>query len=920
VPSILLVDDNSDDLLMIKRSLRNSIDQIKTFEAFTAPLLETAILQGGFDLVITDYHLGFTTGMDVLKRVKMQYPDCPVIMFTLTGNEEIAVEAMKSGMDDYILKTPQHLAQLSTTVTRALLHQEERKTLAATRAALVESEWRYRSMFYSNHALMLFIDPKTMDIVDANPAACEFYGYSLTEFTNLKVSDTNAMPVEGLEQELEDAMAGNRNFFVGRQRLKNNEIRDCEIYSGPVTVDGRELLYSIIHDVTERRKAEAQLKLQAVVLESAANAIVITNKDGLIEWANPAFTHLTGYSLFECQNQELWFLDSGRQTPEFYVELRSTIMNAQVWQGQLTNRRKNKSEYIEEMTITPVKDEMGGISHFVAIKQDVTEAVEYRRELELIQQIAWRLRETDDVQQLIENMLSEVLLSLETDAGSIVMFDSVSKNVGISSSQGWFVNLPKPKKLPTDSLTARVVQTRISERIENLHQSPNIYQEARDFIPKNWSGAVIPIQTASDVLGVLNVAVPHPRVINYAEINMLERAAELAANTLRRLALRQQVGEQLRQLSLLHSIDLAITSSLDLDSVLKFFLQECVTNLGVDAAAVILHQPDCDQLEFVASNGFRNEILNLQLRLGEGRLGRAALDREVVHNTDFAKPDADNQPNFESEGFRSSWSIPLWSRAGLQGVLELYTRNIKDFGEDWNTFLQSLAIQAAIAIENSRLFTDLQTANQDLQSAYDATIEALSLAIDLRDHETEGHSQRVTALTVALARALNLEQNDILQIRRGALLHDIGKLGVPDRILLKPGKLDAEEWMLMKQHPVLANEWLSKISFLRPALEIPYAHHEKFDGTGYPRGLKAQEIPLAARIFAIIDVYDALMSDRPYRSAWTQEKTINYLLECSGTHFDPEITLVFVKIMQDSSQQQKSSADASRPIELTPTT
>jgi PAS domain S-box-containing protein len=920
VPSILLVDDNSDDLLMIKRSLRKSIDQLTTFEAFTAPLLETALLQGGFDLVITDYHLGFTTGMDVLKRIKTHFPDCPVIMFTLTGNEEIAVQAMKSGMDDYILKTPQHLAQLSTTVTRALLHQEERKTLAVTRAALSESEWRYRSMFYSNHALMLFIDPKTMDIVDANPAACEFYGYSLEEFTNLKVSDTNAMPVANLRQELEDAMAGKRNFFVGRQRLKNNVIRDCEIYSGPVTVDGRELLYSIIHDVTERRKAEAQLKLQAVVLESAANAIVITNKDGLIQWANPAFTNLTGYSLQESQNQELWFLDSGRQTPEFYIELRRTIMNAEVWQGQLTNRRKNNSEYIEEMTITPVKDETGKISHFVAIKQDVTQAVEYRRELELIQQVAWRLKETDDVQQLIDNLLSEVLLSLETDTGSIVMFDPINKNLGISSSQGWLLNVPKPDKLPAVSVTARIVQTRISERIENLREYSNLYPESRDFIPDNWSGAVIPIQTGGDVLGVLNVAVAHPRVINYAEINMLERAAELAANTLRRLALRQQVQEQVRQLSLLHNIDLAITSSLDLDSVLKFFLQECVTKLGVDAAAVILHQPASKQLEFVASNGFFEEVHNLQLRLGEGRPGRAALARDVVYIKDFANPSAENQPVFDNEGFRSSWSIPLWSRAGLQGVLELYTRNLKDFGADWNTFLQSLAIQAAIAIENSRLFTDLQSVNQDLQSAYDATIEALSLAIDLRDHETEGHSQRVTALTVALAKELNLDQSDILQIRRGALLHDIGKLGVPDRILLKPGKLDAEEWMLMKQHPVLANEWLSKIPFLRPALEIPYAHHEKFDGTGYPRGLTGQEIPLAARIFAIIDVYDALMSDRPYRSAWTQEKTINYLLECSGTHFDPEITLAFVKLMQDSSQECGDAGDASRPVELMPTT
>jgi PAS domain S-box-containing protein len=902
LPNILLVDDNLDDLYMIKRSLRQSFEDLSVTEASSAALLENAIFQGGFDLVITDYHLGFTDGIEVLNRVKTHHPDCPVVMFTLTGSEEIAVRAMKSGMEDYILKTPKHLAQLASTVTRALAHQNERKTLETTQVALRESEWRYRSMFYSNHALMLFIDPTSMDIVDANPAACEFYGYSLEEFSRLRLSEIHTLPPEVLLLDLQNAFTRDREFFQARHRLKNQEIRNVEVYSGPITVGGRSLLYSIVHDVTERYLAQAQLKLQAVVLESAANAIVIADKGGLIQWANPAFTTLTGYSLEESRDQKLDFLNSKHQAPSADNDLWNTVLNGQVWHGRLTNQRKDTSEYIEEMTITPVKNNQNQTIQFIAIKQDVTQAEEYQRELELIQKIAWRLRETDDIQQLTDKLLGEVLGSLQTDAGSIVLFDPENNKLMVSSSLGWLAQLPKVSDRPERSVATTAMQTKTSQLIPDLYNNPKILEASRALIPKNWAGATIPIQAGGEMLGVLNVAVQHPRVVSSREVVMLERATELAANTIRRLSLRKQVEDQLRQFSLLRDIDLAITNSLDLDSVLAYFLKECVTQLGVDAATVVLHRPESNQLEYIASNGFKHDPQGIKMQIGEGRPGRVALDRNIMHIKDFNQqnPNNESQPHWTDEGFISCWSIPLWSNHGLQGILELFSRTKTDFGNNWETFLQALSVQAAIAIENSRLYTDLQAASQELEYAYDATIEALSAAIDLRDHETEGHSQRVTLLTVEMAKELGLDTNATLQMRRGALLHDIGKLGIPDSVLLKPGKLDAAEWQLMKQHPVLAHEWLSKIPFLRPALEIPYSHHERFDGTGYPLGLKAQEIPLSARIFAIVDVYDALVSDRPYRKAWTPEKTLDYLLEFAGTHFDPEMIQVFLRIMRDS--------------------
>lgn len=190
--------------------------------------------------------------------------------------------------------------------------------------------------------------------------------------------------------------------------------------------------------------------------------------------------------------------------------------------------------------------------------------------------------------------------------------------------------------------------------------------------------------------------------------------------------------------------------------------------------------------------------------------------------------------------------------------------------------------------------SNLQDAHSKLLQAYEATIEGWSHAMDLRDRETEGHSERVTELTVEMAKAMNLDEDELTQIRRGALLHDMGKLGIPDHILHKPGPLTDEEWDVMKKHPQHAYNMLFPVEYLRPALDIPHCHHEKWDGTGYPRGLRGEEIPIAARIFAVADVWDALTSDRPYRSAWTKEKALEYIREQSGKHFDPKIAEMFI--------------------------
>ncbi|MBE0670790.1 MAG: HD-GYP domain-containing protein [Anaerolineales bacterium] len=193
-----------------------------------------------------------------------------------------------------------------------------------------------------------------------------------------------------------------------------------------------------------------------------------------------------------------------------------------------------------------------------------------------------------------------------------------------------------------------------------------------------------------------------------------------------------------------------------------------------------------------------------------------------------------------------------------------------------------------------------QSSSDELTLAYDKTIESWSQALYLRDQETEDHTRRVTDMALKLARRLNISNGDLIHIKRGSILHDIGKMAIPDNILFKPGPLTEEEWVVMRRHPVIAAEILKPIPYLAPALPIPLSHHEKWDGSGYPHGLAGKAIPLFARIFAFADVYDALISDRPYRRAWSQAQACAYIAEQSGLHFDPSITPVFIGMVSEA--------------------
>jgi PAS domain S-box-containing protein/putative nucleotidyltransferase with HDIG domain len=360
-----------------------------------------------------------------------------------------------------------------------------------------------------------------------------------------------------------------------------------------------------------------------------------------------------------------------------------------------------------------------------------------------------------------------------------------------------------------------------------------------------------------------------------------------------------KIRRQLEHLTALSAIDRVIASNFDLELSLSEILAHVAKELEIDAADILIFNSNSQILEFGAGYGFRTKaVRKAQVRLSKSYAGRAILERQLVQIQNL-KDESDNlflTDFLMGEDFVCYYGVPLITKGQVKGVLEVFHRAALEPDTEWLDFLNALAGQAAIAIENATLFESLQHSNSELTLAYDATIEGWSRALDLRDKETEGHSKRVTEMAVKLARAFGLSELELVQVRWGALLHDIGKMGIPDEILHKPGPLTDAEWVAMKMHPIFANELLSPILYLRLALDIPHYHHEKWDGTGYPHGLKNVQIPLVARIFAAVDVWDALKSDRPYRAAWEEEKVREYIVASSGTYFDPQVVDVFMQM------------------------
>ncbi len=550
----------------------------------------------------------------------------------------------------------------------------------------------------------------------------------------------------------------------------------------------------------------------------------------------------------------------------------------------------------DERLVIAIASELGTALEKIHLLQ---EEQNRRNELEAIEQISAVLRIEEDKNEVLQSVLERVMKVMALQGAGIILMDPITGELGLEVGKGDWALAKESHLIRGEGIISKQVASSQHYYLNNkLRSDPRL----------RWPDASPPLKAllclALIVDGQTHGLLYLGRNTDFLplDVHLAITITDALAGALHRIELHTQTQRQLERLTALRAIDQSILSRLDLEHTLEVLLEKITGLLQVDAANFLLYQPKRQILTIAARRGLHSEFIwDASQDLRETHAGRAALSLQIQFLPDLSQMDDGLTQKLDriGEKFVSYLAVPLLARGELKGVLQIFHRSPLKPDRDWMGFLETLSDQAAIAINSALLFKDQEQTNTRLTKAYEDTIDGWSRALDLRDKETEGHSERVTDLTMELARRMNVPEEQLVHIRRGAKLHDIGKMGIPDRILLKPGKLTPEEWEIMRRHPIFAADLLYPIEFLAPALEIPFGHHEKWDGSGYPQGLKGEEIMLSARIFAVIDVWDALTHDRPYRFAWSETDALRYIREQAGKHFDARVVQEFMAMAQE---------------------
>jgi PAS domain S-box-containing protein len=825
-----------------------------------------------------------------------------------------------------------------------------------TENALRTSESRYRTLFqYSADAISIHDGP---NYIDVNDTWLKMFGYREDEVLGKTPFDfsPNLQP-DGLVSEtkgieyLEQVSEGEDLIFEWRHTRSDGSEFDVEVGMTRTNIGGNTVHISFLRDITERKKAEDQInrRLNELRILQEVSSICLVNVDEYETISQ--VTKTIGKSLFpdhfgvmlldEKQNvlrihnsyegistEELERLiplgegvsglvaktnkpkriDDVSKLMEFVAltkRSRSELcvpisLNGKVF-GVINAESFELSAFTEadELLLTTVADQMALAIQKIRLYQSEKKR---RFEVEIQHEISTDLANSIDLQSVLDKILWNLQRHFEFNSGGIILQED--GNLRIVATHG-LENEDKIKNLLISAeapLYQEMIKTKAAIILENA-QNDDRFQSFGDIGEEiqGWMG--VPLIDQGEVLGYVTFDSKTPGKFNDEMAQMAQMLVNQTSSAIAKAKSYKETQLGIKRLEALHEIDRIITSSVELSFAIEQIMQIVVSQLEIDAANVLMYDPNSLTFNPVNTIGFQSNMLNQNhYQIGIGNTGRVARERQMVRvdNLDENESGYNGSADLMREGFKTYLGVPLIAKGEIKGVLELFHRSELQTNNEWEGFLGNLAAQLAIAIDNSQMFENLQQSHLELTLSYESTIEGWAQALEMRDMETEGHSRRVVELTTDLAKMMGIDGQELAHFRRGALLHDIGKMAVSDAILQKPGKLTDEEWEIMRHHPTYAKEWLASTEYLKPALDIPYCHHEKWDGSGYPQGLEGEQIPLAARIFAIVDVWDALLSDRPYRKAWSRKETMKYIRDLSGKHFDPEVVAKFVELVKDN--------------------
>ncbi|MBI5964015.1 MAG: PAS domain S-box protein [Chloroflexi bacterium] len=727
---------------------------------------------------------------------------------------------------------------------------------------LHESEERYRTLFQeaSDGTFYLSTD---LQILAVNESFARMHGYSVEEMQGMRLQDLDTPESARLSPErIRRVMAGEVIEFESEHYHKNGHTFPLAVSTGLISVGGKQIIQAFHRDITERKHSEQALmsseaRFRAVV-QTANDAIITMDTHGNIVFWNPAAETIFGYSTNEVIGAPV-----SQIVPEQFRELqrhgvaRALSSNERKITGgtvEVTGLAKDGREFPIEMSLAEWKTQEG--IFFTAVIRDVSER---RYSEERILQSEKKYRE---LFQVNKDGIAVFLLNPNGPPGIFVELNNAAPKM---------LGYTRDEML---KLTPMMLEPYTTQEQLQFRQSEFELKGAANFetilLHKNGRPVFTEITA---------------QLIHY-------EGKPAIMNIVRDITERKQHENELQAIAIVSE---ALRTASTRAEMLPVILEQLSRLLHCESMSVEIIDPINGDAVVEAAYGAWASLIGFRQPSGTGMNAVISKTRRPHHNNNIKGGSRIGIPAYSMDNIPASAGVPLIAQDQVIGFL--WMGHSKNISENEVRLLVAVADIAANAIYRATLHEQTQKDATDLARAYDSTLEGWAHALELRDQETEGHTRRVVQMTLDLALAMGIRESELENVQRGALLHDIGKMGIPDSILLKPGTLNEREWEVMRQHPAHAYRLLGPIEYLHPAVDIPYCHHEKWDGTGYPRGLKGEEIPLAARIFAIVDVWDALTSDRPYRLAWSKDKALAHISEQSGRHFEPAVVEAFLKII-----------------------
>lgn len=773
---------------------------------------------------------------------------------------------------------------------------------------LRRSEERYRMLFERNQAAV-FQAGLDGELLEYNRAFVKLFGMSEASPNGDRLSLLDFYDEAKDHQRYIDRLLADGQVNQYGLRMKRADGEPISVLASSVLLEGEgqdRIIQGTMLDVTAQRRAQERIaaserRFRALV-QNASDLITLVDEEGIIRYQSPSIRSVLGYEPQDLLGIQVDRLVHPTDVKAFKKSMAKIIEDpGQTANGELRVRRRDGSyRHLEVHATNSLHDP--AIGSIVVNARDTTERRRNAIVREAVLRVAASLRTAANRSEMPPIILGELQELLQADSVALVMHDERRNQMVIERGVGAWKQMEGRRLARGDGSCWKVYDQREPLDIPNLADE-GAFSDSK-YASDEHAGLAVPLIVGDRVMGVIWLARKHR--FDAEEIDIVSAVADMAANGLNRATLHEETIRHAEQMARITTLGQEMGQMLD-ESFIHERLVQVSAEIVPDVSVVLLARYFASEQEFSLAYGLDNgaeidvsEAPRLKLEPpGHGQQSEVVRSKKPLIVDDFSEiyarhPEARRgDPPYPLSGLY----VPLVTRGEVLGVLQLQSLSKGRFTEKDAEIMTLVANTAAVALTNAQLFQETQATTVQLSLAYDSTLEGWAKALELRDQETEGHTRRVAEMTIRLALELGVPADQLTNIRRGALLHDIGKMGIPDEILLKPGPLSEEEWEIMRRHPVYARDMLAEVDYLRPALEIPYYHHERWDGSGYPEGLKGEEIPLCARIFAVVDVHDALSTDRPYREAWPAEKVLEYLRDNAGVLFDPTIAEAFLGLL-----------------------